>query len=193
MQVGEGKAHSPVWVSVVPCWHLIDCSVCKLTYLRTPTYPPTHAPTHAPPIPPSHQLLVDRYIDLVNEKLTDTPSYYLIHCWKMGFRDLVETLRQHFALTRQPEEEVVIWADFFCVNQHRPMGPSELSVVADIMRSIEKVGTDEMAGLLLGNCSFVMACCKARSPLQNKQIWTWLDVQEVWIGTPVQNCRARPP
>ena len=55
----------------------------------------------------------------VNEKQVEAPAYYVIHSWKMGFRALVDTLRAHFSLARASEDDVVIWIDFFCINQHK--------------------------------------------------------------------------
>lgn len=38
-----------------------------------------------------------------------------------------------------PENEAVIWIDFYCVNQHRPVAAPELCSIADVMKSAGKV------------------------------------------------------
>ena len=48
----------------------------------------------------------DRYVDLVAERHTDAPQYYICHTWTMPFRALVETLAKHFDLSKQKSDDV---------------------------------------------------------------------------------------
>ena len=55
-------------------------------------------------VAPQTSQLRCRFIDLVSERATDTPGYYLMHCWSMRFRSLVRALRDHFELQKVWEE-----------------------------------------------------------------------------------------
>lgn len=45
-----------------------------------------------------------------------------------------------------PENEAVIWIDFYCVNQHRPVAAPEMSSIADVMKGAGKVRLVSRAG-----------------------------------------------
>ena len=51
-------------------------------------------------VAPQTSQLRCRFVDLVSERATDTPGYYVMHCWSMRFRTLVRALREHFELQK---------------------------------------------------------------------------------------------
>ena len=57
----------------------------------------------------------------------------------MPFRSLVETLMRHFELSRQKIEDIYVWIDIFCVNQHNGHDRDDvLPSISQIIKTTDK-------------------------------------------------------
>lgn len=88
--------------------------------------------------PPTNKLRC-RHIDLLSEKHTGTVEYFVIHSHQMLFMDLVDGLKNYFAMSKIKPDKAILWLDLFSVNTHRPVNASDLATIGDIIRKADKV------------------------------------------------------
>lgn len=80
-----------------------------------------------------------RYVDLMADGLTDSPDVYVVHCWQMGFRSMVETVQRHFERAKQPlDGGIHVWIDIFCVNQHVGVEAADADAAPGIIQGADK-------------------------------------------------------
>ncbi len=85
-------------------------------------------------IMPATSQLKCRYCDLISDKLHDSPSLYVVHCWQMSFLTMIESVRQYVMQLRTSTEDVYIWLDVVCINQHTERTGSDVSSIREVVQ-----------------------------------------------------------
>jgi hypothetical protein len=108
-------------------------------------------------IMPQTSQLKCRYCDLISEKLHDSPTFYVVHCWQCNFVSMVESVRQYVYQLRTNLDDVFIWLDILCINQHGERTGSDVLQVKDVIN---------VGGMMQGACHmfFNVLCMCAPTP-----------------------------
>eukprot|EP00200_Dunaliella_tertiolecta_P018747 CAMPEP_0202399706 /NCGR_PEP_ID=MMETSP1128-20130828/2199_1 /ASSEMBLY_ACC=CAM_ASM_000463 /TAXON_ID=3047 /ORGANISM="Dunaliella tertiolecta, Strain CCMP1320" /LENGTH=919 /DNA_ID=CAMNT_0049003089 /DNA_START=134 /DNA_END=2893 /DNA_ORIENTATION=+ len=80
-----------------------------------------------------------RYIDLLPEKFVDNPTIYVIHTWSCSFVETLTAVQEYVLNLRTNVDDVFVWMDVLCVNQHLDRSPGELPLIREILQGSERV------------------------------------------------------
>ncbi|KAJ9520083.1 hypothetical protein QJQ45_030009 [Haematococcus lacustris] len=85
-------------------------------------------------IMPQTAQLKCRFCDLVADpKLQDSPTFYVVHSWQASFVAMMEAVRQYVLQLRTNTEDVYLWIDILCINQHIERCGSDMQQIKDVI------------------------------------------------------------